>query len=85
MGKFIDLTGQKFGKLTVLKQLPNHYTSGGNKVHKWLCECNCGRDNNVICSTNDLRSKKRWRCTYCVKDDAAKRMLDRNKKKTSLI
>lgn len=80
MGKFINLTNEKFGKLTVIKQLPNHYTSGGNKVYKWLCKCDCGRDNNVICSTNDLRSGKRWRCGYCVRDDASKRMTDKNKK-----
>lgn len=80
MGKFVDLTGKKFKQLTVIKQLPSHYTSGGYKVHKWLCECDCGRDNNVVCSTGDLNSGKRWRCTYCVRDDAAERMRDRNKK-----
>lgn len=80
MGRFIDLTKQKFGKLTVIKQLPDHYTSGGNKVHKWLCKCDCGRDDNIICSTGDLRSGKRWRCTYCVRDEASKRITDRNKK-----
>ena len=33
MGKIIDLTGQKFGKLTAIKYV-------GNK--KWLCKCDCG-------------------------------------------
>lgn len=80
MGKFIDLTGRKFKQLTVIRQLPDHYTSGGNKVHKWLCECECGRDDNVVCSTGDLTSGRRWRCTYCVRDDAANRMKERNKK-----
>lgn len=78
--KFKDLTGKKFKQLTVIKQFPDHYTSGGNKVHKWLCECDCGRDKNIVCSTNDLTSGKRWRCTYCVRDDAAKRMKNKNKK-----
>lgn len=38
LGKFIDLVGQKFGKLTVLYRLHN------TKVRdiKWLCYCNCG-------------------------------------------
>ena len=80
MSKFIDLTGRKFGKLTVVKQLPDYYTSGGNKVHKWLCKCDCGRNDNVVCSTGDLNSGKIWRCTYCVRDDAAKRMRDKLKK-----
>ena len=80
MGKFIDLTNKKFGKLKVIKQLQDHYTYGGNKKHMWLCKCDCGRDSNVICSTGDLNSGKRWRCTYCVKDEASKRMIDKNKK-----
>ena len=54
MGRFIDLTKQKFGKLTVIKQLPDHYTSGGNKVHKWLCKCDCGIDDNIILDKESL-------------------------------
>lgn len=77
--KFIDLTNKNFGKLTVIKQLPDHYTTGGNKKHMWLCRCECGRDNSVVCSTNDLNSGRRWRCTYCVRDEASERMTDRNK------
>ena len=34
---FQDLTGQKFGKLTVLKQGP-HY----NRQVQWWCKCDCG-------------------------------------------
>lgn len=78
--KFLDLTGKRFRHLTVNKQLPDYFTSGGNKVHKWSCSCDCGRDNNVICSTGDLTSGKRWRCTYCVRDDAANRLEKKNKK-----
>ena len=32
-GKFVDLTGQKFGKLTVV----------GRVKSMWLCQCECGR------------------------------------------
>lgn len=80
MGKFIDLTGQKFGKLTVKAQLSDYYTSGGNKKHMWLCECDCRRGSDVICSTGDLNSGRRWRCTYCVRDDASERIANKNKK-----
>jgi hypothetical protein len=38
MGKVIDLTGQVFGRLTVLKQAEH----GGNRV-RWVCLCECGR------------------------------------------
>ena len=36
MTKIIDLTGQKFGKLTVIK------FGGRNKVTLWECQCDCG-------------------------------------------
>ena len=38
MSKFIDLTGQKFGRLTATK--PDGYDKCGNRY--WLCECECG-------------------------------------------
>ena len=41
--RFIDLTGQKFGRLTVIKRLEN------NKRNEtvWLCKCECGKEVNV--------------------------------------
>jgi len=40
MSKLKDITGQKFGKLTVL------YRNGSNAsgVAKWQCRCECGRE-----------------------------------------
>ncbi len=38
MGKFKDLTGQHFGKLTVLNRANN---SSDDRV-QWLCKCECG-------------------------------------------
>lgn len=39
MGRFKDLTGQHFGRLTALESLPPH---GKNSARLWLCECECG-------------------------------------------
>lgn len=40
MGKLIDLTGQRFGRLTVLRQEgTNHHRQA-----LWLCECDCGKE-----------------------------------------
>lgn len=36
-------TGQKFGQLTVLRELENHVSKGGNKYRKFLFSCDCGR------------------------------------------
>ena len=48
-GNRLDLSGQRYGKLTVLSQADNI----GNKT-AWLCRCDCG--NNVIVKTRHLRS-----------------------------
>lgn len=37
MGKFIDLTGMRFGRLVVLKRSPD-----AGKGVKWICQCDCG-------------------------------------------
>lgn len=42
--KFNDLTGKKFGRLTVIKKMPNN---ANNKV-VWLCKCDCGNETIVI-------------------------------------
>ena len=42
MGKAIDLTGQKFGRLTVLKRAENYISPNGEKRAQWLCKCECG-------------------------------------------
>jgi len=39
-GRFIDLTGQKFGELTVDKYMGQS---------KWLCRCDCGKEKIVLC------------------------------------
>jgi len=49
MVKRIDLTGQKFGKLTAIKYL--HSDKNGNAI--WLCDCDCGGHKEV--TTCDLR------------------------------
>ncbi|WP_426981224.1 hypothetical protein [Bacillus pseudomycoides] len=37
MSNYIDLTGNKFGRLTVIKRVENQ-----GKYVTWLCECECG-------------------------------------------
>lgn len=39
MPKLIDLTKQKFGKLTVIRRVNNNQYGSS----QWLCECNCGQ------------------------------------------
>lgn len=59
MGKFIDLTGQKFGKLTAIKIAGKVKVKHGTII-KWLCQCDCG--NTRICPTPELRRGKAKHC-----------------------
>ena len=59
VARLIDLTGQKFGKLTVLRR---DGTYGKGRVSKptWLCQCQCG--NQLSVTGNRLTMKKKSDC-----------------------
>lgn len=65
---FKDLTGQKFGKLTVIKRVENDK----NGSARWLCRCECG--NEKIVDGGHLRSNKIKSCG-CLLTDI---LIDRN-------
>ena len=44
MGKKLDLTGQIFGRLTVIKEVDPYVSPKGNKSRRWLCNCKCGKE-----------------------------------------
>lgn len=63
--KFIDLTGKKFGKLTVIEIDENRYISPKYKKKsvRWLCECECGKKVSII--GDCLRSGSTSQCKKC--------------------
>lgn len=50
----MDLTGHKYGRLSVIEQAETHVTPGGRNVYMWRCVCECGKE--TIVSTSALRS-----------------------------
>lgn len=48
MSKLIDLTGQKFGRLTVLEKDTNRITKSGSY---WICQCECGKIKSIKSSS----------------------------------
>lgn len=52
MPAFIDLTGKKFGKLTVIKKAEDKKYS---RIH-WECKCDCGNPKIIIVSGSHLRT-----------------------------
>ena len=48
MGSTRDLTGMKFGRLTVIKRVEDHVMPSGEKRSRWLCKCDCGYEITII-------------------------------------
>lgn len=54
-----DLSGMRFGKLTVIKR---SYVDRHRKIH-WECRCDCG--NIIYPATDNLKSGNTFRCKTC--------------------
>lgn len=50
MGRFRDLTGQRFGRLTVIERAEDQVSDKGKHQTMWLCECDCGNKSIVRAS-----------------------------------
>jgi len=61
VGKVIDLTGKKFGRLIVIKRT---YPNGKYGHLKWLCKCKCGTEK-IVWGNNLIRDNtKSCGCLY---------------------
>lgn len=79
MGKFIDLTGQRFGRLVVFRRGPDTEDElRGGAVHaeyrrirvRWECRCDCGTE--VLVPGDNLRSGASSSCGCYRKEITAK-------------
>lgn len=68
MGKFNDLTGKKFGKLTIIRRAEDAVTEKGNKFTQWFCVCDCGNECTVFGSAL-TRSKRPTLSCGCLQRD----------------
>lgn len=67
MGKLIDLTGRRFGSLTVIERAANK----NKKVH-WTCKCDCGETE--IVEGQLLREGHKVRCRKCTSSGGSRRL-----------
>lgn len=67
MGNFIDLSGQKFGRLTVVSRAENK-----GKYVAWNCLCDCGNEELVVVTGNHLKNGHTQSCGCQKKDSASK-------------
>ena len=68
LSRFQDLTGQKFGKLIVIKRVPKPENRKNNRAIYWLCKYDCGNNKEIIVSTNELNSGNTKSCG-CLKGE----------------
>ena len=66
MGKLIDLTGQKFGRLYVIGKAKEYTTQV-----KWVCQCECGKVKEIV--GQSLRNGATQSCGCLQKEIIAKR------------
>ena len=45
--KLRDLTGQRFGRLTVICRANDFVCSSGRKITMWHCLCDCGTEKDI--------------------------------------
>lgn len=43
-----DLTGEKFGRLTVSARAQDHVRPSGQRERMWLCRCECGQEKVIL-------------------------------------
>lgn len=60
MRKIIDLTGKKFGRLTVIRRADDYVFPSGRHLVCWLCKCECG--NEVFILADNLKSGHTTSC-----------------------
>lgn len=75
MGKFKDLTGQRFGRLVVVKRVEDYIMPSGYRAAKWLCQCDCG--NTAVVLGKNLTKKNGTKSCGCF----AKENMSKIKKK----
>ena len=72
--KISDMTGNQYGKLKVLRRLPEDYVfMVAHKLPQWECLCDCGKI--VVIKGYDLKNVNNRRSCGCLRKEAtSKRM-----------
>lgn len=84
MGAKVDLSGKRFGRLTVLHEEEPHYTKGGSKKRMWLCKCDCGKTK--IVNGNSLTCGRTKSCGCLLVDNGrAKSKGDRHRDRLYIL
>lgn len=81
MGRFKDLTGQKFGRLTVLRKATDEEIGDRDRKRGvfWCCQCDCGNTELVIVPSVVLKSGHTQSCGCIQKEKTSKHGLSNSR------
>lgn len=71
LSRLNDLTGQIFGKLTVIKRVEDYIFPKGQRKTQWLCECNCDAHNRIMVLGSNLTKNNTSSCGCLQKERAS--------------
>lgn len=71
MPKYIDLTGQRFGRLTAIQRHADRISPNGSARTMWLCRCDCGKE--AIVNAGHLRCGKTRSCGCLIPESLSAR------------
>lgn len=74
-----DLTGRKFGKLTVLEQVEDYIHPNGSRRAQWKCQCDCVNKTIVTVKSDHLKSNGILSCGCLRNDKLIQRNIERRK------
>lgn len=77
-----DLTGKKFGRLTVIEQVEDRIGKSGRHYPMWKCVCNCSSDKIVYIQGDSLKSGGTQSCG-CLSREMARETMSKTKRKTN--
>lgn len=83
LGKFVDLTGMRYGRLTVAERGPDHRNpKTGYVTVQWWCDCDCGK--RKLVKACDLRNGHTRSCG-CLHKEVAEKTGRKKKGKNQFI
>lgn len=74
MAKYEDLTGQRFGRLVVLRRGDDQVLRSGTKRVMWICRCDCGSEKRV--AARHLKNGSAQSCGCYARESTSKRYLE---------
>lgn len=68
MGRIIDRTGSRYGRLTVIQASDPFVQPNGSVLAGWLCKCDCG---NIVSLRSNALSSGNTRSCGCLREELA--------------